>query len=280
MDWSKAKNILIVAFVITNIFLIYNIEKDLFKNTSPIIKGKNIEDIVDILEEKNIKVNTEIPKKILALPTLNVAYETYDEEKLSKIFLKQKDKKDGQDIGKSMELAIINHKILQYKNNNSKTMISNFNAQKAREKAEAFIKKHGFMKHDVVYWDTQEKGEAYKVIFKQKYKGSFLEYSYMHVIVTNSGVKEFERMWLKPLEADSKKNEIIPATTALLKFMKEMEDMDQEMVIEDIALGYWFDPSQISLTNTENVKSGTAVPAWRILLEDGETKFVVAYENY
>ncbi|WZL73080.1 two-component system regulatory protein YycI [Clostridiaceae bacterium 35-E11] len=280
MDWSKAKNILIIAFVITNIFLIYNIEKDIFDNTSAIVKEKNIEDIIDILEEKNIKVDTEIPKKILALPTLNVAYETYEQAKLDKIFSRKNQKTSIENNEDAITSSIINHKIVQYTNDNPQAHIDDFNPKTARREAEAFIKEHGFMKKDVLYWDTQESGEGYKVIFKQKYKGSFLEYSYMYVIITGSGVKEFERMWLIPLEMDEKKNDIIPATKALLKFMKEIEDTNKEMIIEDIALGYWFDPSQIGLTNVENVKSGTAVPAWRILLKDGQTKFIVAYENY
>ncbi|QXM06970.1 two-component system regulatory protein YycI [Crassaminicella indica] len=264
MDWGKAKNILIIALIITNIFLIYNIEKDIFmEHASSIIKEENIQDVVAILNEKNIKVETEVPRIVLELPLLNVEYETYDEKKRNEKFCIED-----------------NGKVIKYENYDEKYHIKNLNKKKAIREAENFIKKYGFKRSDAVYWETKHDRGEYHILFKQKYNGRFLENSYMRVTVSKSGVNKFERMWLKPLNTDANKREIIPATKALLKCMNDIETLQGEVVIKNIALGYWFDPSHISLTNSENIKSGTAVPAWRILLADGQTIFVPAYENY
>ncbi|MBF8982326.1 two-component system regulatory protein YycI [Lutibacter sp. B2] len=273
MDWSKAKNILIVAFIITNAFLIYNIEQDLYKKNSVVmINDKIIKDTVEILNEKNIQVDAEVPKKIIALPVLNVEYETYDKYEILKIIKPKENEK--------ISLDIENNKVIQYKKESSPIVYTDMNAKKAKNMAEAFIDQLGFMKRDTVYWDTKKVDDKYNIMFKQVYKEDFLECSYMNVVVSLNGIEEFERMWLKPSKSDSSKKEIIPATKALLKYMQDVEESYEPVVIKDISLGYWFDPSQISFANAENIKSGTAVPAWRIVLNDKTTKFIVAYDSY
>ncbi|AOT70548.1 two-component system regulatory protein YycI [Geosporobacter ferrireducens] len=278
MDWSKAKNILIIAFIITNLFLIFNIQSNLYENNSlSVLKDRNIEDVVAILADRNIKVEAEIPRILLQMPVLDVEYETYNEEKVVQRFGR------GGPISQNNsqeQIEVTKNKIIIYKNNSRDIRIKNINESKAREEAERFIKDHGYMRQDVEYWNTFEEEGQYEVIYKQKYKGYFLEMSYMRLIVTQAGVTEFERMWLKPLQLGEHKNEIMPATKALLKVMNVLEDWEQETIITEISLGYLFDPSKISLTNWENIKSGRALPAWRMTLKDGETIFIDAYENY
>jgi len=248
VDWSKAKNILIIAFIITNIFLIYNIEKNLFDSGAlSTLDEEHIQSVEKILKERGIYLQTEIPKKILKMPVLNVAYENWDKQKIKEMIQKS-----------------------------PKGQIKNLDAQKAYEEAEKFIRENGWLKKDTIYWDTRKEEQGYKVIFKQKYKNGFLEYSYMECVVTPSGITFFDKLWLKPLSTGESKKEIIPATNALLKLMGRVEGMKKPVIIRDIALGYWFDPGYMGF---ENAESGTAVPAWRFVLENGETIFIDAYKE-
>lgn len=250
MDWSKAKNILIVAFIITNIFLIYNIEKNMsYSNSLSKIDEEHIQTAKEILKEKNIYIHAQIPTKILKMPVLNVAYENWDRYRIQEAI-----------------------RLNPYR----QAPIMDMSPQKARQEAEKFISKNGFMKKDVVYWDTQRQANGYRVIFKQKYKDKFLEYSYMTCIVTPLGVTSFDRTWLKPLKIGENKKEIIPATKALLKLMKDIEEIQKPIVIRNISLGYWFDPARMGF---ENAESGRAVPAWRFVLDNGETIFIDAYKD-
>ena len=91
------------------------------------------------------------------MPVLNVAYENWDKQ-IKEMIQKPK----GQ--------------------------IKNLDAQKAYEETEKFIRENGWLKKDTIYWDTRKEEQGYKVIFKQKYKNGFLEYSYMECVVTPSGI--------------------------------------------------------------------------------------------
>ncbi|SHI16368.1 hypothetical protein [Sporanaerobacter acetigenes] len=74
MDWSKAKTILIIAFIVTNLLLAHV----LFDNENidePTIKEGFIENAVGLLQSKNIKVNCKIPNTQPSLSMMNVEYE-------------------------------------------------------------------------------------------------------------------------------------------------------------------------------------------------------------
>lgn len=273
MDWSKAKTILIIAFIITNGFLIYHIQKDTMNGTL----DNRIPEVVSILEGKNILVNTDIPAQTVELPALEVEYVTYEKEEIEKLF----EKELGDPINsKNIELSIEgNDKIIVYKNSKYNPYIEELDGKRAQQEAERFLKKYGFMTPDALYWSSLEQERGFKVTFRQKYKGKFLEHSYMTLLVTKSGVKEFERIWLKPLKFGTNKQGVIPASKALLKFMNEWNG-NQKVSIVDISLVYWLDSSQNTLTQWENIESGTAIPAWRLELDNGEVRFITGFENY
>jgi len=276
MDWSKAKNVLIIAFIITNIYLIYYIEKDMFDEDALSARSEQkIKEVVQILEDKNIGVEAEVPMEVLELPVLDVEYITYDKNTIKQLFTK-----DRQDGDEGWELSLqLNNKVLQYKKKNIYSNGTALTEKKARYEAEKFLKNYGLMSSDVMYWNQKTLDNRYQVLFKQRYKGRILEYSYMLCTVTESGVVAFERMWMKPLKFGVNKKEIIPAPKALLKFLDEHVG-SEDMVITDISLVYWLDLSHDGFSNWENIESGTAIPAWRIELNDGEASFIPAFENY
>ncbi|PAB60168.1 two-component system regulatory protein YycI [Anaeromicrobium sediminis] len=269
MDWSKAKNILIIAFIITNVFLIYNIQKDMYgRDNVLIVDDKIINDTKGILKEKDISVDVDVPKIVIEMEPLDVEYETYDKSKLKEKL-----------VGESGVLSIENNKLLKYKRSFSEENYF-LDRETALKTAEEFVRKIGFENRDQEVWHVLAYNNRYEILYKQIYKEMFLENSYMKVIVSTNGVEEFERIWLKPILKDKSKREIMPATKALLKVMDDLEEVPKPVIIKDISLGYWFDPAQISFANAENIKSGTALPAWRIVLDNKEVKFINAYDKY
>lgn len=269
MDWAKSKNILIVAFIITNIFLIYNIQGGIYKVDETVaIDDKIVKDTKNILKEKDIIVEAQVPKTVIEMAPIDVEYERYD-------------KKDIQKLVKSNDwnISVENEKLLRLR-----TEALSDNYFMAREDAyriaENFIKKLEFNNSGETLWNIVEYNNRYEVIFKQTYKAKFLENSYMKVLVSTNGVEEFERIWLKPIIKDRNKREIMPATKALLKVIDKLEGESKPVQIREISLGYWFDPSQISYINSENTTSGTAFPAWRIVTSNNTVKFVSAYDKY
>jgi len=275
MDWSKAKNILIVAFIITNIFLIYNIEKDMFNKDALEARSQSkIKEVVQILKERGIEIDTEVPMEVMGLPVLDVEYIIYDLAKMQNLFLM------GQSNEEAELTLSLNNKVLYFKRNVFLPNSIALNEKQARQEAEKFLKKYSFMSNDVVYWNYELMENQYKIYFKQKYKGRILEHSYMLLTVSDLGVIDFERMWLKPLKFGGSKLEIIPSPKALLKYIEEHEYTEEDTTITHIDLVYWLDLSPNSFTSWEDVESGTAIPAWRIELNNGETTFIPAFEEY
>jgi regulatory protein YycI of two-component signal transduction system YycFG len=273
MDWSKAKNILIIAFIVTNVFLVITIERNLFREPNlPLPIDKTIQSVTHVMGEKGIYINTDIPRTMTPMPVLEVEYETYEDKDISRLLSGEKD--TDNDPGGQFE--IVNEKVLIYTASTISNTGVKIDEEQARERAETFLEKHGFVENDVEYWRTDFDGEQYTIVFKQKYKATFLEDSYMKVQVTEVGaVKYFERIWLKPAHVGDNRNEIMSSTKALLKAIEKLSEKEGSKTIVDISIGYRFDPPSM-----QSAKSGTAFPVWRIALEDGETIFIDAYESY
>jgi len=88
MDWSKAKNVLIIAFIATNIFLIYNIQSKLFgEQEIHIINDEYVNSVEEHLNNNGIELEAHISKEIISLPILVVRYKTFDSDTLAQGFL-------------------------------------------------------------------------------------------------------------------------------------------------------------------------------------------------
>jgi len=292
MDWSKAKNILIIAFIITNIFLLYNIKNNLEDaNYFYSIDEERIQDVKEILESKNIIINTVIPQSKEKLPILTVEYEAYDPEEIAKKLLGSYELKGEEYINKNERVKLLNNnKLLIYEKNPEWFKTRTLSPEEAKEIANDFLANNGFMNENVCTWDMRinSKGQ-YEVIYSQLYNEKFLEDSYMKVVLDNVGVVYFERKWLTPIEEKGSKMKVIPSTTALLMAIDEIKSKTEgnydKAVITEIKLGYLLDISKFdSLIKWYDMEMGDASPYWRITLEDKEHKheknyvFIEAYE--
>jgi len=168
MDWSKAKNVLIIAFIITNIFLIYNIQKDVFNKEALSENNANkVKEVVDILEKRNIKVEATVPVEMAELPLLEVEYIIYDTEEMEQLFFEYNSSESY--INEQLSFSS-NNKVLHYERNLEGMSSSITNEKQARQEAERFLENYGFIGSDVIYWNSSVTDEKYEILFKQKYK--------------------------------------------------------------------------------------------------------------
>jgi len=81
MDWTKAKSILIVALLVTNLVLIatYFFQNNDLKNDEKEMEAVTIK----LLAEKNIFVETDIPKGNHRMPKLTVQYDKMNEDAIN-----------------------------------------------------------------------------------------------------------------------------------------------------------------------------------------------------
>ena len=72
MDWNKANTILITAFIILNIFLFTAFYKGAFYDEYDVSADEEFtEDIKNILKEKNIAVNCQLPEETYMLDNIH-----------------------------------------------------------------------------------------------------------------------------------------------------------------------------------------------------------------
>lgn len=277
MDWAKAKSILIIAFIITNLFLGYYVLKDWKSNNySYSINEEKINDVKEILKAKNIIVKADVPKEILELPELTLGYETYNIEEIENKILK-----DNKSNYREKVKVSLNDKLINY---TKKTIISDnkdITEESAKEIAYNFIKDIGFNNDEAEFWTIKQKDNEYEIEYKQRYENMILDDGYMKVKVKNDEVVSFERKWLKPIDTKVMHKKVIPATKALLLSMDDLREKkdkeDSEIIVTDISLVYSLSNPLLEEEWYEgDEKKGFLY--WRIRLENKEDINIEAYE--
>lgn len=279
MDWSKSKNILIIAFIITNLILVVT-----FINNSMNAKAYVSEsyDVKNRLIEKNITINTDIPSEIPSMGLLQLEYQFYPREKdkinLANKFLNDYSIEYGPGsvsfISDSETLKIENDREIKYFANNSKKKYNNIE-ENLNEIVEEFLSKRDFEITDYVLTDKKEENGIYTVEYTKKYKNTIIERSYMKFTIDSSGVISFDRLWLNLGGEKVGKINIRPATDSLLKLLSNEKVYGK--TITDMRHCYYFDPKNQNIANFDNPKSGDAIPAWKVKFSDGTVEYL--YEN-
>ncbi|EOD00187.1 two-component system regulatory protein YycI [Caldisalinibacter kiritimatiensis] len=281
MDWSKAKNILIVAFIITNLILLYVIsDNDLGYDTYPSLQEDFLEDVRSSLAEKDINLNIDIPKEIPSLPFLNIAYEVYDaSEELAYRFLeeytKDKSKENTYYNDKGEKLSVIGNKKIVYENNSNKEIYSQLDIKTLTNIAEEFLKDKGFKTSGYELKDYRVKNNKHILKFTKVYDGLTIETSYMIFEIDATGIKRFERQWIKSIVPNEKEILVTAAPEALLRLLLMEEHYGKTIV--GIELCYYSDLEEQGPSTWKRIVKSNVEPAWKIIFEDGTEEFLKEY---
>lgn len=281
MDWSKAKTILIVAFLITNIILGFVVLSSERQEEST-IKQSFIEDVIDILGKKNISIDTEIPKEAPTLNTLEVEYEVLDSDRVNKDFFNGKGNFDFEDrdlieISKGSEsVTVIKNKILKYENNNNEIIYKDIDKEKATDIGMEFLEDKKYDLSDMKLYFIKEKDNEYTLEFSKVYGDRYLETAYTSMEIDARGVKSLERLWLNALDEGDTPIYINAAPKAILELISMEEAYGKNIV--DISLSYYFEPKKNEyIEEVQDARKGKTIPAWRVLFDDG---YKIVIDNY
>ena len=244
MDWTKAKSILIVALIVTNLILVgayYFQNNDLDEN-----EAEMREVTIKLLEDKNIFVKTDIPLEHHRMPKLTVKYDTMNQDVIDEQLANQDALNENQ---LTEELLVA--------------------------KTTEFIENCGLMNEHVVMDEIVRNENDIKVVYKNYIDGIAIEDSYIICTLTDGKITDFKRFWLNPIEVSEIKKEVIPAVAALIKFMSEKTE-DDKIYVEDLSLVYWLDSESF---DAESPVTDTAFPAWKITYNHGSVKYISAWEQ-
>jgi regulatory protein YycI of two-component signal transduction system YycFG len=244
MDWTKAKTILIVALIVTNLVLVFtylNQNKSFDSNEEEMQKVT-----IKLLKERNIFLETDIPKEHRKMPKLTVQYDKMDENAVDEQLKKQK----GLPAGRQTKDDIL---------------------AMTRE----FIEKCNLMTDNVTFDSYKKDGDIVKVSYKNCINDIAIEDSNITCTVQDGKITGFERFWLKPIETSETKKNVITATAALIKFMSGNKN-NEKIHVQELSLVYWVDSGSFE---TESPVTDTAFPAWKISYNDDKTKYIPAWEQ-
>ena len=247
MDWAKAKTIMIVALLATNLILL--LSYGVIQN--PALQKNNDQYLIEtmnLLEKNKIFVNTAIPEHHEKMPVLFVKYDQPEDEKD-----KLKETLNSQVIKQGSEDPVLD----------------------ARNQAEQVLEELGWLDQSVVFSEIKKEGNGYQIHYRNQINNLPLEESTLDVTVVRGRVTEVDRSWLLPLGYGEGKKEIMTAAAALLKLINEKDPVER-IDVEEIQLVYWLDPAGFG---AENTVSDTAFPAWKITNAKGETRYYNAYQE-
>lgn len=280
MDWSKAKSILIVALLITNLILLgVIVSRDKVSDPTTTVEFKK--SVENMLREDEIYIKTEIPSEKSNLKPLIVEYEDLNISELYRsIFGKEMDKNadlisfsdeiDGESI------KIKKKKYFRYDNKKDEKNYDLSSEDDAISIAEDFIKNLGFDGEDVSMSYIRQGDGEYHIKYSKEFEGNYVEKAYMDLKVDEVGVRFFERVWLNVLDKGESVINISSAPKSLLSLLGR-EDLQGAEII-DISLSHYFDPEEHEYVEMpKDPRKGKTIPAWRIQFEDGR-KIII--DNY
>lgn len=284
MDWSKAKTILIVALIITNSLLLYVLYiNDDYKDAT--LAESFIEDSKQLLENKDIKLNTKIPRDIPDLYGLTVEYEILDSTTLNNNFFNGQGNVEPKGEGlleisyDDELLTLINEKLIIYESKTNDLVYDIKSQEDAINIATNFLVDKEFNISDMELSFVKEIDGVYYLEFTKIFDDIYMESTFTNLQIDNTGVKKLDRTWLNMNEAGATKLKISSAPKSILALIS-MEEVYGK-VIKDISICYYFDPEkQEYVEDPGRAQQGSTDLAWRIQFEDGYKVFIDNYDNY
>lgn len=281
MDWSKAKSILIVSFLIINLLLGYVLFWD-SKEIDTTLTTEFIGDVVSLLNNKEIHLHTEIPKDNPSLISLIVEYEMMKPRELNRNYFNNKGSTEyiGQDLVEIRYIddviKIINRKLVIFESKNKDKRYNIDSEDQAIEFASEFLIEKGYDLSDMKLSFIKEiEGEFY-LEYSKVYNDIFLESAFTNIQINKYGVKRLERKWLEVIDEGEKPIYIDTAPKSILSLLS-MEEV-YEKTIRNISLSYYFEPEKHDyIEDPEQANQGRTIPAWRIQFDDGYKVFL---DNY
>ncbi len=274
MDWNKSNTIFIVAFIILNIFLFSFSFNDIFSEEYNIMSDKEfIKDVENILKEKNISINCDLPKETYTLPILDAEYKiiTVDKKLLEKY------------LGEGIEPV---EDIYTYSNQKGE-ILEIIDGKKIiytlREKAAGGISDdlnitdeiNKFLKNKNI--DGSGYAENYRnisggagiIMYTRYHNNVSVDNSYMKFFVDKNGIYKFEMQKIIAINEIAEKVNTFTAAESLLKLLS-FDDVNNKEIVR-IDMSYY----SIEDENWQNISGINSYPAWKVIFSDGTQKHLI-----
>lgn len=254
MDWTKAKSLMIIALLLTNIMLVsvYFFQQ----SRNDIAQDSVTRNTISLLESKNIYVESDIPEQKKRMPVLSVVRSEIDHDTINNEIKDQdgikKKNPDDQDYEEYCKKFLDNYDL-----------------------------SHEYMKLADVKKDTNG---TVSVSFETVFEEFYIEKSWLTCKLADGKITEVSGKWYKPVKFGDTKKRTMTASNAMIKFMSQIEEQSKtsgiphgKITVHQIELVYWL--NEYSLGEGVSVSDDTAFPAWKISYDGDQESYIEAYEQ-
>nr|WP_312576900.1 two-component system regulatory protein YycI [Sedimentibacter sp.] len=273
MDWNKSNTILIIAFVILNIFLLMSTFSDIFTDNFNVNLDSDFKnDVENMLAGKNINIKCQIPEDEFILPVLETEYNMIEvnNEVVQKYLGKGVEAKEDvyeYSNEKGEKLEIIDGKKIKFIMRNI-TSGEVSDEEVLNESIKAVIGQYAI---DITNFSEScryiSKDGGY-VTYTQNYNDINMDNSYINFLVDKVGVYGFEIQKIDTVMEIKDKIRAISAIEALPRLMTDDEIRDKDII--EIKMKYY----SVENENWKNIKNINADPTWKVVFSDGTQKYL------
>ena len=273
MNWEKAKTVLIVALLITDLFLAGVLYADRMRVAPAENAAAFHRETKELLKDAGIALEAEIPKDGSSLPILDVAYETDTTDNLNQRFFQGKGRVAEDDDQRLVlrtargQLKVLDERRLIYEADAASNAF--LNEKEAEKKALDFLAERGFSTDDIALYYSEVAGNRRKLMFTKTYKNNYVESAYTEIDLVGDKVVRMDRLWIDVIDETAEREPLPMATQSLLRLLTH--ESLRGRTIKKIDPCYYFDPEeQGTVENLSHGTRGYATVAWRMELDGGE----------
>lgn len=275
MDWKKIKKILIIALLVANAILFCYSNYNNFRLRNESTRIDFVREVSDLLAEKNISLDTNIPRRSKKLPSVLVSFETSSEEDINDRYFRGKGKvarpsTDLAEISLGDEYVnLLNGRRVFYENRNKENKYKLDSLEEAQNIAQKFLLDKKYDTRDIYLSYYKVDGDKYILNYTKIFDSLPVESSYTNFVIDARGVMSMDRLWLDVLNKSEQKIHLAPAGRTLLSLLNKTEYYNK--TIEKISPCFYFNPEdQGYIEDITRAVNGRAIPAWKVKFTDGE----------
>lgn len=273
MDWPRAKNILIIAFLGVNLLLGYRLWSGPGGPNSSLyrVTAQEVREVAAQLRDRGITLVGEVPRWARPLPFLTVENPETDARELVSRFLGP-----GAVLAYEGEVVVARRGQeflrvsptgeLRYRRELPGSPLPPLPRQAVEVAKEFWRERSGLPGMELDYQTPA--GTCQLVVFTQKVQGLPFFGSRAVALVDGRGVQEAYAAWPRPLKPSGAPRPILPATEALLRAAPLLV-RGQGAVVVGVEAGYF--------SLMYDARQWEAVPVWRLRLGNGDLVYVNAY---
>ncbi len=234
-----------------------------------------VKEVTALLKEKNITLDTKIPRRRRKLPSVLVAFETSSEEDIKERYFGGKGKverpsTDLAEISLGDEyINLVNGRRVYYENRKAENKYDIKSLDEAQKIAKKFLLDKKYDTRDIYLSYYEESDGKYILNYTKVFENIPVESSYTNFIIDKRGVMSMDRLWLNVLDKSDQKIYLSPAPRALLSLLNKTDYYDK--TIEKITPCFYFNPEdQGYIEDITRAVNGRAIPGWKVKFSDGE----------